>query len=99
MRTSSVGATVSGAGSSSDCSSTSDLLQTAQNTADISWDWLKAKAHEKLRAKQSKPVEVAFLQELSNVLDKPNVTQPVKQHDALCATLGEESGRSASLKW
>jgi len=99
IRTSPVAATVSGAESSSDCSSTSDLLQMAQNTTDSSWDWLKAKADEKLRAEQSKPVEIAFLQELSNFLDEPNVPLPVKQHDALGATSGKESGRSASLQW
>jgi len=43
----------------------------AQNS---SWDWPKAKADEQLRAKQSKP---AFLQELSNFLDEPNVPLPV----------------------
>jgi len=66
-RTSSVAATVSGT------ESIVHLHQTCckRRYTDTSWDWLKAKADEKLRATQSKPVEIAFLQELSNFLDKP----------------------------
>jgi len=75
------------------------LLQTAHNTTDSSWDWLKAKQIKKLHAKQSKPVEIAFLQELSNFINERNVPLPVKQHDALSATLGKEYGKSASLQW
>jgi len=67
MRTSPVAATVSGTESSSNCSPTSDgqsqtcCKRRTYNTTDSSWDWLKAKADEKLRAQQSKPVEIAFL--------------------------------------
>jgi len=51
--------------------------------------------------KQSKPVDIAFLQELSNFLDEPSTAgqRTCSTMHCMSATSGKESGRSANLQW
>jgi hypothetical protein len=67
------------------------------------WNWLRAKAEEKMHVRQTKPAEAVFQQEMNTYLEEPNVPMPVLQHSGEsenCSTyVLKASVRAESLHW
>lgn len=72
------------------------------------WNWLRARADEKLRTRQNKPAGAVFQLEIDRYLEEPNVPMPVLQHlgdsrdgkaAALTTSVQATSIRADSLRW